>query len=416
MAATPASLPWRAIVRAAVLGTLVLVLLVAMDVSRHGGNNPVSLIQPGTAGPATKVIGHDFPEVEQPDGLGLDGQLYYSIARDPVHLDDAAQHLDAPRYRLQRPLLPWLAWALHPSGGGTGLIYALLLVGLAGVFIGALATGALSTSLGGPAWLAVVFPLLPGAYWSLRVSVSDALALALVLAALAFASRERHLPAIAFGILAVLAKEPAILVLAGWALHRRTKRDTALLLIPAAVIVGWMGWLHLQLPTDPDRPTDLGLPFLGLVHAWREQWSHGQELVGMACTTVGLALGTAALVVRRLRHPLGWAIAGQVAFMLCMGMNPTAMNFGATRMAMTVTILAVIALFTPHPALAGDRFGSSALPTEADQPDDDAGDAGPADADADADAQDRSVDTSSPTQGGTGRSGPGVAVGASSNR
>jgi len=406
MAATPVSLPWRAIVRAALLGTLLLVLLVAMDVSRHGGNNPVSLIQPGTSGPSTHVIAHDFPSVVQPDGLGLDGQLYYSIARDPLHLDHAAQDLDAPRYRLQRPLLPWLAWALHPSGGGTGLIYALLLVGLVGVFVGALATGALSTALGGPAWLAVIFALLPGAYWSVRVSVSDALALALVLAALAFAARERHLPAIGFGILAVLAKEPAILVLAGWALHRRTKRDLALLLVPAAVAVGWMGWLHLQLPTDPDRPTDLGLPFVGLVQAWREQWSHGQELVGMACTTVGLALGVAALAARRLRHPLGWAIAGQVAFMLCMGMNPTAMNFGATRMAMTVTVLAVIALFTPHPALAGNRFASTEV-----QVDD------PVDAESvPAGAQDRSVDTSSPMQGGTGRSGPGVAVGASSNR
>jgi len=411
MAATPASLPWRAIVRAALLGTLLLVLLVAMDVSRNGGNNPVSLIQPGTAGPSTQVIAHDFPSVEQPGGLGLDGQLYYSIARNPMHLEQVAHDLDAPRYRLQRPLLPWLAWALHPSGGGTGLIYALLLVGLVGVFVGALATGALSTALGGPAWLALIFPLLPGAYWSVRVSVSDALALALVLAALAFASRERHLPAIAFGVLAVLAKEPAILVLAGWALHRRTKRDLALFLVPAAVAVGWTGWLHLQLPTDPDRPTDLGLPFVGLVQAWSEQWSHGQELVGMACTTVGLALGVAALAVRRLRHPLGWAIAGQVAFMLCMGMNPTAMNFGATRMAMTVTVLAVIALFTPHPALAGDRFAAAGL--EVDEPVDGGPIAGPIDED---EAQDRSVDTSSPMQGGTGRSGPGVAVGASSNR
>lgn len=379
-------LPWRAIGRAAALGTVLLVLLVLVDVSRHGGRNPVSLIQPGADGPAAELIARDFPEIEQPAGLGLDGQLYFVIARDPLHLDEAAANLDAPRYRLQRPLLPWVAAAVHPGSGGVGLVLALFAVGLVGIFIGALATGALSSSLGGPAWLAVLFPLLPGAYWSLRVTVSDALALALVLAALALAARERHVAAVCLGVLAVLAKEPAILVLLGWALHRRTRRDALLLVIPAAVAVGWMGWLHLQLPTDPDRPTDLGLPFLGLVDAWHAQWGHGRELVGMACSVAGLALAAAALVTRGLRHPLGWAIAVQLGFLLCMGTNPTAMNFGATRMAMTVTILSVIALFTPRPDLGG------------------AGD------------QDRSVETASPKQGDTGRSGPGALLGASSNR
>ncbi len=33
--------------------------------------------------------------------------------------------------------------------------------------------------------------------------------------------------------------------------------------------------------------------------------------------------------------------------MLCMGVNPTAMNFGGTRMAMPVMILSVLALATP---------------------------------------------------------------------
>ena len=67
----------------------------------------------------------------------------------------------------------------------------------------------------------------------------------------------------------------------------------------------------------------------------------------MACTLTGFGLGALALVRSGLRHPLGWAIAIQLAFLSVMGSNPTGINFGATRMAVPVTILAILALVTP---------------------------------------------------------------------
>ena len=156
---------------------------------------------------------------------------------------------------------------------------------LVGVLIGALATGALSMTLGGPAWVALAFPLLPGVYWSLRVTVADALALGFVLAALALAARSRHGWAIAVGCLAVLAKEPVILILLGWSIARQTRRDWLMTVIPGLVIALWMVWLRIQLPADPPRATqDIGLPFVGLYDAWTQIWSQGQEWVGMACT------------------------------------------------------------------------------------------------------------------------------------
>ena len=356
-------IPWREILQFAALGLLALLLFTMVDVARYGGRNPVSLIQPGTKGPSIEVIARDFPDVEPPEGDGLDGQQYYAIARDPIHLDDAATQLDNPRYRLQRPLLPWLGWALHPTGGGLGLVWALILVGVAGIFLGAVATGVLSTVWRGPPWVAALFPILPGAYWALRVTVSDALALALVLTALALAVRERHAAAIAVAVLAVLAKEPAVLILLGWAIHRRTRRDTLLLVIPAGVIVAWMGWLAFLLPPDPDRAQDLGLPLVGLARAFTDVWADGRELVGMACTLGGLAAGAVALGLRRLRHPLGWIIAIQLAFLAVMGVNPLSVNFGATRMAMPLMICAVLALATPR---AGDPAGTGvgAQPTD----------------------------------------------------
>ena len=347
-----APIAWSQVIRWAIIGTLILVMLVLVDVSRNGGNNPVSLIQPGTNGSATALFTKDFPKLEQPHADGLDGQIYYAIARDPIHPNHTARYLDLPRYRYQRPLLPFTAWLIHPTGGGMGLVAALVFVSFVGVLIFAISAGGLSMTLRGPPWVAALIPLLPGTYWSLRVTVSDALALGLALLAVLLAARDRRAWALVIGCLAVLAKEPVILIFIGWSLFRRTKRDALLTIVPAMVVVAWMGWLHLVLPTDPPRGQDIGLPLMGLVKAWTDVWSHGRELVGMACTLSGLAIGMVALWFRRLRHPLGWAIAIQVGFLLFMGYNPLGTNFGGTRMAMPIMALSIIALATPNAAAA----------------------------------------------------------------
>ncbi len=298
------TVPWSELVRWAVIGLLVLLALVLIDVHRFGGNNPISMVQPGTAGSATQLFTEDFPALEQPDSKGLDGQQYYAMARDPFHLSQTGSHLDHPRYRLQRPLLSWAAWALHPSGGGIGLVYALIAVTTLGILAGAIATGYLSWCLRGPVWLASLFPILPGAWWSLRVTVSDAMALGLALGAIALASRSRYRWAVAVGVLAVLAKEPVILVLGGWWLAHRDRRNFAVLTVPALVAAAWMGYLHLALPPDLPRSQNIALPFTGLIGSWNQVWSGGREYVGMACTLGGFAIGGLALAVRRLRHPL----------------------------------------------------------------------------------------------------------------
>ena len=190
-------IPWDQIIRFSLLGVLALLAWIMVDVARYGGSNPVSLIQPGTLGPSSELIRQDFPEVQQPEGLGLDGQQYYAIARHPTDLETASRSLDNPRYRLGRPLLGWLASTVSLGASGVGLIWALFAVGLVGIAAGSIASGVLSTTWGGPPWVAALFPLLPGAWWSLRVTVSDALALGLALCAIALFVRNRHVAAIA---------------------------------------------------------------------------------------------------------------------------------------------------------------------------------------------------------------------------
>lgn len=360
------------IARWAVLGTLLLVVLVLADLGR-GGGHPAGLVQPGTDGPAAVLFAQDFPALEVPDGLGLDGQMVYAIARDPWPVDAAASALDRPRYRLQRPLLPWLGAALHPGGGGEGLVWALFAVGTAGILLGALALGRLSVQWGGPAWLAAVFPLLPGAWWSLRVSVGDALAVGLALLAVALASRGRIAPALLVAVAAVLAKEPTALILVGWALGQRTRRSALVAGIPVLVAGGWMALLRLLVPGSESLNGDIGLPLVGLAGAATDIWAEGRELIGMASTLGALALGFLALWRRGARHPLGIAIVLHLALLAVSGSNPLGMNFGGTRTGLALTALAVLALATPRapavrPFLRARQIGAPDRTVEAARP------------------------------------------------
>ncbi len=354
-----APIAWAEVARWAAVGLLVLVAFIAVDVHLRGADDPLSLIQPGKKGPSTELFEQDFPDADQPNDKGLDGQQYYAIARDPLHLDETAQHLDHPRYRFQRPLLPVTAWALHPTGGGTPLVLSLVFVSFVGIAVLAMASGGLSMALRGPPWVAAIVPLLPGAYWSLRVTVSDGLAVGLALAAILLSARDRRAWAIAVGVLAVLAKEPAILILLGWSISRRNRRDALLTVIPGAVVVGWMAWLNSQLPPDLPRSKDIGPPFEGFAKAWTEIWSHGDDRLAMICIVTGLGLAVAALALRGLRHPLGWPIVVQLGFLVVMGMNPLGTDFGGTRMALPIAVLSILALATPA--------GADALPRPRDR-------------------------------------------------
>lgn len=342
----------RVVARWALAGCLAVVLAMTM-VFAQSGEPPLSLIQPGADSRTALLISEDFPTAELPDGPGLDGSIFYVMARDPLHPTDVAESLGNPRYRMQRPLLSWGAWMLHPTGGGTGLIFALAAVGLAGLFIGGLATGTLSRSLGGPAWVAALFPLLPGSWWCLRTTAADALALGLALAAIACASRSRLPAAVGLGVLAVLAKEPAILVLGGWWLAHRTRRNLSIVAVPAGAIIAWMAFLAATVPPDRERLSDLAPPFLGLFHAGTDIWSGGEELGALASITGAVAIGVAALVTRGIRHPLGWAIVLQLGFLSIMGPNPTGITYGATRMTAGVMIIGFLCILTPQSASNG---------------------------------------------------------------
>jgi hypothetical protein len=290
------------------------------------------------------VVARDFPREVLPDDVGLDGQQFYAMARDPMHPNAVAPSLGHPRYRYQRILYPALAWLLHPGGGGPGLVWALVTVSLLGLFIGGLALGALSDLLRGPPWLALLYPLLPGALWSLTTSVADGLAVSLSLLTIVATLRGRSTLAWCAAIAAVLTKETTILVPLALVLARRRKEDLPLLLLPALALAAWLGVVRLWVPGGGVQPERLVLPFTGLLDAIRLRWLHGKELVGMASTLSAFVVGAYVTARRRGPSELRWVIGAQIAFLsLCSG-DVLGNDFGGTRSTLLLLALGLTLL------------------------------------------------------------------------
>lgn len=313
---------------------------------RASGEGVLRPVRAGSMGPAADVIARDFPAQTLPDGIGLDGQQFYAIARDPLHPAEVASSLDNPQYRYQRVLYPLLAWLVHPSGGGAGMVWALVIVGLVGLFVGGAALGALSGLLRGPPWLGMLFPLLPGAVWALTTGVADGLAAGLVLVAIVAALKNRQGIAIAAAVAAVLTRETTILVPLAFVLARRRRDDLPLLVVPAVALAVWMVVVRIVVPGGGVPPEHLVLPFSGLLDAIRGRWLHGHELIGMASTLSALFLGGFVIVARRGPVELRWVVGLQLAFLAVCSGDVLGNDFGSTRatlVALTVALALLMA-------------------------------------------------------------------------
>jgi hypothetical protein len=279
-------------------------------------------------------------------GTGHDGQQFYAIAREPMHLRDAAKYLDSARYREQRVGFPVLAWLVHPTGGGRGLVWALLGVNALGVVVAGLAVGLVTTSYRGPPAVAATAAIVPGAFASLWVGTPDVLAFGLALLAVALAVRGHARVALPVAVLAVLTRETAILVLLAYVVgRRRWRQDAALLVGPGALLLAWYLVLHELVPDGPVSPP-VGLPFAGIASSMRWGFSSGQNWqipAGAASLLLGLVLGLLALAYSRITW-LRWAVALQLLLIVFLDGIALGPFFNAARIAAPVTLLSVVAL------------------------------------------------------------------------
>ncbi|MDP9442497.1 MAG: hypothetical protein M3P34_10060, partial [Actinomycetota bacterium] len=205
-----------------------------------GERTGVDYLVPGGAGPSAAVIEQDFGPGSAPPGQpGYAGPQFYAIARYFPDLHAGAEHLDAPRYRLLRVLVPAVA-SLAPPGEATAAVLVALNVFGLGLACGA--TAALASRHGIPpaAGVAAGLPLLP----ALVVGTVEPVAFGLGLLGVSLADRQRHgLAAVAFVTGALSREAVAVMALAtGFGLCLagiRHPRRLALYCIPALAVVGW---------------------------------------------------------------------------------------------------------------------------------------------------------------------------------
>ncbi len=339
-------LPWRPILAWAVVATVLGAGLVLLDL-RSSSAEVGGLVHTGPTGPASALIATDFPDQPQFTYGESDGPMFYAVARDFWDLDRAAESLDRPRYRLNRPVYPFLGWLGHPTGGGDGLVLSLLLVNVAAMFLASVSLGSLSATFRGPPWLGVFVTLLPGAQMAVRIECADLLAVALMLAATVLLIRGRWLGATAVAVAAVLTKEPVLLTFIGLALWRRDRRGAVFVGVPVAVFGLWYLYVRLRFGDSGQDVIEFGPPFAGIADSVRLLWSQGEHGYALLSFVALVVLAVVGIIRHRLGHPLMPALLLNLALVSLLSITPIGLTRNGTRSALPAMVLALVLAATP---------------------------------------------------------------------
>jgi hypothetical protein len=245
-----------------------------------------------------------------PNG-GHDGRFFYVIARHPYSFTQTARLLDRPAYRYRRILFPALAHVLAPHGG-TALIWAFVALSLLGVAIGAFAMTRFPNA---PVWLPLTVAADPGVIAAQFITLSDALATGLVLAAFALMFRRRWGWVTLLLVLAALTRETTLLAAFSLALWPGlpTRARVVVAGVPTAVLAAWAVFAAHATRTSLLQTPDGGLftfPLAG--------WVHGVSGLDLVISGAVAVLLLTALVVPR-RVPLSFPVylAANLLMLVC---------------------------------------------------------------------------------------------------
>jgi hypothetical protein len=276
---------------------------VGITLARHGGD-PLSFAMVGTRYGQGNAEGTE----------GYDGQYAYFIARDPL---GGWRYCDVPAYRYQRILYPLLAWTLA-LGRPLVVPWTLILINLAAVAMGTYFTERLLASHGVSRWYAVAYGLYGGVVAGLRLDLTEPLAYGLVLGGLWAWAERREGAATALLALSALAKETALIAVAGLLLHlvleRRWRSALRMGLAVALPFVAWQGvlWIWLGSPGAGSGGATATpfewVPFGGLLRTATLSWPAFWLLLAIEgplfiVPTVWAIVRSARDLVRGQRHP-----------------------------------------------------------------------------------------------------------------
>lgn len=266
----PSSSRARWLVRAAGLAA-VAVFVVLIGRFWHPVYGFTSLIQLDAPNDDLKIAAfRELPVFVHRDNGGYDGLYYAQIAHDPTLRDPTLPRaIDNISYRARRILPSALAWLLG-AGQPAWIIHTYPLLNLlAWLALAALLWKLLNVSdtRGWLAWAGVLFSA--GALASVRLALTDLVALSILAAALFVIERARPKSATALLAAAALARETSLLAFAGlverpWISLRNVLRALAVV----APLAAWLAYVRWRLGPADAGWANFTVPGSGLLEKW----------------------------------------------------------------------------------------------------------------------------------------------------
>jgi hypothetical protein len=258
---------------------------------------------------------------------GYDGLYYAQLAYDPtLRNPETLRAMDNPIYRARRIFLPALAWLLA-VGRPTWIVhvYSVLNIvawlALAAMLWRVLPVRDLRSWL---AWAGVLFST--GAISSVRLALTDLVALALLAGAMLAVERARSFGAAGLVAAAALSRETSLLAIAGMIERPWLSRANVLrLAIAVAPLALWLIYIRWLIGPGDAGWSNLSWPFSGLVGKLGADMSavlHDGRPI--AWTTMAATLGLivqAVYVATRPRQDDGWWRIGAVYALLMLCLN-----------------------------------------------------------------------------------------------
>jgi hypothetical protein len=288
---------------------------------------------------------------------GHDGQLVYTIARDPLLLDENFP-IRFSAYRHGRVLYPFL------SGLG-GLVSApIVLIGLifwACIGMGLAGWGAvlLAQNFETKGWAPLFVIANTGLWCSVRFLMNDSLAIGLSILGTALWVSHRRKWAIVILACAVLTKEVYWLTAVGIGLfefsRKKWKEGFLLLILTIIPLVTWYCYLISILPAGHTGLNNFSLPFYGLIQAsslWHllstfEHWM-------LAVAILFIVFGSMGFIFLH-DHLLRWLCLPWILLAVCFSHNIWDLGNNAARNTALLWIFSLLALATLFKKHEGDK-------------------------------------------------------------
>jgi hypothetical protein len=294
--------------------------------------------------------------------VGYDGQFYYRLALDPLTREPVANgvKLDSPLYRQRRILYPALTWLF--SLGQARLVPTILVaVNFLALAVMGWLGGLYAQAVSKHALLGVFFALYPGFLMTLARDLTEIWEALLVLAGMLALLRERWLLSTGLLLVAVLAKETALLLPVAlfltW-LNMMGKGDTNMpwyvAIVPLAFYGFWLLFLQFwwRASLAADVQNNFGLPFRGIlqivssfsaIERFQRVWI--AEVVGLGVIGVVTAVLLKASHAR-LYEKLAWLLNGLL--LITLSASVWVEGWAFLRAASLFYLLAVAILINTH--------------------------------------------------------------------